>query len=285
MPSPGPCSRISQGRVHDRSHDAQQKRVMALNLVIAAIVYWNTSYIEKAANHLRRERRLPDPNLLRHVSPLGWEHIVLTGDYAILDCDAARLPVPRPAERYAVLGVRFRRHRKPRRVTPGKPGAMKAAAALAFLERRKTGGANRRHAILRTHVRLRHRVGPSAQHKVERDLADNGWDGRSKAVVIDPELETWVWTGSNHVPKVLGWECGYEELKAWLASEELWPSRSAKPLDPKRAMRAALRKGRRSVSAKLFGQLAKSTTLRHCQDSAFRELRDTPQDWFSVVCP
>ena len=86
---------------------------------------------------------------------------------ALLDCDAARLPVPRPAERYAVLGVRFRRHRKPRRVTPGKPGAMKAAAALAFLERRKTGGANRRHAILRTHVRLRHRVGPSARNRLE----------------------------------------------------------------------------------------------------------------------
>ena len=24
---------------------------------------------------------MPDPTLLRHVSPLGWEHIVLTGDY------------------------------------------------------------------------------------------------------------------------------------------------------------------------------------------------------------
>ena len=71
----------SQGRIRDRSHDAQQKSVMALNLVIAALVYWNTSYIEKAANHLRRERRLPNPTLLRHVSPLGWEHIVLTGDY------------------------------------------------------------------------------------------------------------------------------------------------------------------------------------------------------------
>ena len=71
----------SQGRVHDRSHDAQQKRVMALNLVIPAIVYWNTSYIDKAVNHLRRERRLANPNLLRHVSPLGWKHIVLTGDY------------------------------------------------------------------------------------------------------------------------------------------------------------------------------------------------------------
>ena len=24
---------------------------------------------------------MPDPTLLRHVSPLEWEHIVLTGDY------------------------------------------------------------------------------------------------------------------------------------------------------------------------------------------------------------
>ena len=32
-------------------------------------------------SHLRRQNRLPDPGLLRHVSPLGWDHIVLTGDY------------------------------------------------------------------------------------------------------------------------------------------------------------------------------------------------------------
>ena len=62
----------SQGRIHDRSHAAQQRRVMALNLVIAAIVYWNTCYMDKAANYLRRQGRLPDPNLLRYVSPLGW---------------------------------------------------------------------------------------------------------------------------------------------------------------------------------------------------------------------
>ena len=36
---------------------------------------------DKVANHLRRQRRLPDPTLFRHVSPLGWQHIVLTGDY------------------------------------------------------------------------------------------------------------------------------------------------------------------------------------------------------------
>ena len=71
----------SQGRIHDRSHAAQQRRVMALNLVIAAIVYWNTCYMDKAVHYLRRQGRLPDPGLLRYVSPLGWDHIGLTGDY------------------------------------------------------------------------------------------------------------------------------------------------------------------------------------------------------------
>ena len=37
--------------------------------------------MDKATDHLRRHGRLPDPSLLRHVSPLGWDHIVLTGDH------------------------------------------------------------------------------------------------------------------------------------------------------------------------------------------------------------
>ena len=53
-----------------------------MNTSSARIGYWNTLYIDKAADHLRRERWRPqDPDLLRHVSPLGWEHIVLSGDY------------------------------------------------------------------------------------------------------------------------------------------------------------------------------------------------------------
>ena len=60
-----------QGRIRDRSQDAQQKRVMALNLVIAAIVHWNTWYLDKAADHLRRHGRLTDPSLLRVVCGRG----------------------------------------------------------------------------------------------------------------------------------------------------------------------------------------------------------------------
>jgi hypothetical protein len=50
-------------------------------MVIAAIMFWNTLYTEKAVAHLDRQGQITDPNLLSHTSPLGWEYIILTGDY------------------------------------------------------------------------------------------------------------------------------------------------------------------------------------------------------------
>lgn len=71
----------SQGRIHDRSDVAQQKRAMALNLVIAAITFWNTLYMDKAATHLQKTNPVFDTALLPHTSPLGWEHVILSGDF------------------------------------------------------------------------------------------------------------------------------------------------------------------------------------------------------------
>ncbi len=34
-------------------------------------------HTNKAADHLRRVGKLPDPSLLKHVSPLGWTHILV----------------------------------------------------------------------------------------------------------------------------------------------------------------------------------------------------------------
>jgi hypothetical protein len=51
-----------------------------LNLVITAIILWNTRYLERAVATLRRTEDVPEA-LLAHLSPLGWEHINLTGDY------------------------------------------------------------------------------------------------------------------------------------------------------------------------------------------------------------
>ncbi|EOX2167198.1 Tn3 family transposase, partial [Escherichia coli] len=52
-------------------------RASGLNLVTAAIVLC----LERAAHALRGNGHAVDDSLLQYLSPLGWEHINLTGDY------------------------------------------------------------------------------------------------------------------------------------------------------------------------------------------------------------
>jgi len=44
-------------------------------------VLWNTVYLERATNALRKNSEGIDAALFQYLSPLGWEHINLTGDY------------------------------------------------------------------------------------------------------------------------------------------------------------------------------------------------------------
>ena len=69
------------GEIRDRSFEQQRYRASGLNLVTAAIVLWNTVYLERATNALRNHGNGVDDSLLQYLSPLGWEHINLTGDY------------------------------------------------------------------------------------------------------------------------------------------------------------------------------------------------------------
>lgn len=59
----------------------QRYRASALNLVVAAIILWNTVYLAEAVELLKQQGMTVNEELLRHLSPLGWEHITLTGDY------------------------------------------------------------------------------------------------------------------------------------------------------------------------------------------------------------
>lgn len=69
------------GELRDRTFENQRHRASGLNLVSAAIILWNTVYLDRAADHLRQQGRLISDELLSHTAPLGWEHISLTGDY------------------------------------------------------------------------------------------------------------------------------------------------------------------------------------------------------------
>jgi TnpA family transposase len=77
----GAICTFKQGRIADRTHEAQQFRASGLNLVIAAIVYWNSTYIADAAVHLRAIGEPAPDELLAHVSPVGWGHIAFSGDF------------------------------------------------------------------------------------------------------------------------------------------------------------------------------------------------------------
>jgi Tn3 transposase DDE domain len=68
------------GEISDCSFENQCYRASGLNLVIAAIALWNTVYLERAIVAPQRRPQVDDA-LLTHLSPLGWEHINLTGDY------------------------------------------------------------------------------------------------------------------------------------------------------------------------------------------------------------
>ncbi|MFA1643630.1 Tn3 family transposase [Chryseomicrobium imtechense] len=69
-----------QGELRERTIQHQLQRATALNIIINAISVWNTLHLTKAVEY---QKGLGDFNedLLHHVSPLGWEHINLLGEY------------------------------------------------------------------------------------------------------------------------------------------------------------------------------------------------------------
>jgi TnpA family transposase len=70
-----------QGEIRDRSSQAQEYRIAGLNLLAAIIIYWNTRQLGKVIAK-RRTAGVYDPEgLLCHVSPLGWGHVLITGEY------------------------------------------------------------------------------------------------------------------------------------------------------------------------------------------------------------
>ncbi len=70
-----------QGELRERTMQNQLQRASALNIIINAISRWNTLYLEKAVEYKRGTDENFQEELLAHISPLGWEHINMLGEY------------------------------------------------------------------------------------------------------------------------------------------------------------------------------------------------------------
>lgn len=121
------------------------------------------------------------------------------------------------------------------------------------------------------------------QHELDEDFAQSAWGDRAKAIVVDPELEAWVWSRSPHVAAAVGWTGQSPRLRDWLVSEGWLRPGATKPERPKEALDAALRRTRLPHSAALFDQLAGSVSVERCQDRSFRDLKATLRKWFPMT--
>ena len=70
-----------QGEIRDRTTEGQHFRIAGLNLLAAIVIYWNTLHLGHAVAQRQSDGLSVPSELLAHISPLGWAHILLTGEY------------------------------------------------------------------------------------------------------------------------------------------------------------------------------------------------------------
>ncbi|MCL2641325.1 MAG: hypothetical protein FWD53_10800 [Phycisphaerales bacterium] len=114
--------------------------------------------------------------------------------------------------------------------------------------------------------------------EVENKLAKI-WGDNGRCVIIEPELEIWIWSDSPHVAKALGWD-EMPELRRWLEQQKLWEAGSPKPADPKKAYLRAIREKKIPPSNAIFNELAMNISFNRCQDRSFLRLKKVLRDWF-----
>lgn len=115
---------------------------------------------------------------------------------------------------------------------------------------------------------------------VEEGLSRSGWSDRARCVVIDPELEVWVWSDSPEVDRCLGWGERSSQVQEWLRENGWWPQKALKPPQPKAALEHALEEVRQPRSSALFRDLASAVSFARCDDPSFQQFQFILRDWF-----
>ena len=127
-----------------------------------------------------------------------------------------------------------------------------------------------------------HQNAQMLEKEVNSRLSGSGWDEYAAVIVLDPELEVWVWSESPHVAQCLGWAGNEPSLGEWLVSEGWLPEGEHKPPRPKEALEAALRESRRPRSSAIYQYLARRVSLAGHTERAFVCLVKTLQRWFGT---
>lgn len=147
-----------------------------------------------------------------------------------------------------------------------RPFTSQYAFAMVVFDREGCGQENKERSLL--------------ESEVEDSLLANGWNNQKAAVVvIDPEIENWMWLKSPHVATALGWN-NVSGLFDWLVSKGLLEPPKIKPRRPKEAMEAALRAARKPRSSSIYKLIAENASWKKCTDPAFLKMMNVLANWF-----
>jgi hypothetical protein len=106
------------------------------------------------------------------------------------------------------------------------------------------------------------------------------WKEAAKSIVIEPELDVWVWGADNAVEAIIEWPAG-KSVREWLRERGFTFEANEKPTRPKEALEAALRIPGLPRSSALYQTIAEKISLRRCGDEAFIRLRKQLLGWFA----
>jgi len=120
------------------------------------------------------------------------------------------------------------------------------------------------------------------EDSLEKMLQRTGWGRRAIVIVLEPELESWVWSPSQEVDRILGWPDSGLTLREWLKENGWTTTVGGKPDRPKEAMHAVLRAAKKGKSPARFRQLAERVSFKECTARSFRKLATTLQGWFGI---
>jgi hypothetical protein len=162
-------------------------------------------------------------------------------------------------------------------VHSGRDGGVRAnGAALAALKRNQF-----RHLLM-----IFDHEGSGAESSSASELIDNlegqldrHWGPNAHVIVIEPEVDVWMWGSDNTLSRLLKWSSS-TSIREWLVSKGYEMDGNDKPLRPKEALEQVLMQLKEPRSSSLYEKIAQRLSLPRCKDPAFMRLHKILQIWF-----
>lgn len=105
----------------------------------------------------------------------------------------------------------------------------------------------------------------------------------SDVIVIEPELEKWIWVIDNsNFLRIINWNGTSSGLRNWLLDNHFELDDHNKPSRPKEALEAVLRYTGRPFSSAIHKEIAEVVSLQNCVEPTFLMFKNRLNEWFDL---